>query len=226
MSISEKSQAQDPHNLPDNFHRQFMYYSSVGICALIFIVTVLRQFIFSFPFYLLAPSYVISFIFSVVAWRERVKGSFSWHAKLYFLGIFLLIINGGISNGGLRAPIVAGIVLLPIIAGALFDLKKSWLGFVSSALCLSIILFLEKQGWVTSYKDKDTMPIFMMTLSVSALATVIGHTYNKVRHENRRSLYKLHEELTHLAKVSAIADMANALAHEINNPLAIISGRA
>ena len=147
---------------------------------------------------------------------------------LITFSISALALNAGIINGGIRAPVIATVVLLPFLG---FISSGRWgarFGFVFGFMVVSYFLLAERYGHVFPVESpelyvyyKGAMMYFIITVTY-----MMGAIYEKSRDFSEEKLLKLSAELSQASKMTSLGEMASGISHEINNPLSVIVGKA
>ncbi len=209
----------------NDFQRRFIANSSGTLGLLIIIIAILRGAFTEIPFLKLLPPYITGFVCLAISYRERKNKSSMWHAYIIFFGLILIILNAALINGGFRAPVVAGVILLPLFSTIALGSLGRWLGMAAAFLCLMAISLFEKFELILPYQDGASRYIPLIYLGATAIGAQIIYFYEKLRIENENAILKLSEQFVASSRLSSLGEMAGGVAHEINNPLAIINGK-
>lgn len=209
-----------------SFQSRFVAISSGAIGILIFLFCLIREFASGFPFQGLIVSYTIAMLFLWISYREHKQISARWHGFTLFVGLVAIIINAGRVNGGFLAPTVAGVIILPLFCTAALGAWARWLGLLGTAFCLSVIALLRYYDLTASYQAGTDLYVPMIYFGITAVSQKIIASYEKARVENEKAILNMNEQFISSAKLSSLGQMASGVAHEINNPLAIIQGKA
>lgn len=138
-----------------------------------------------------------------------------------------LAIHAGLYFGGVIAPAFLMIILTPLIGffssgrfGAKICLVFSLLGLVG-------LLIAQHYGWVAPFPniEKYTGAKALVVGAMLVGAYAIGAAYEHSRDLSYRMVEDVMRKSAQTAKMSSLTEMASSVAHEINNPLAIIHGK-
>jgi signal transduction histidine kinase len=156
-----------------------------------------------------------------------------YHIGRYFLLIagILYPISAGFLNGGLDAPIVPIVMLIPILAGFVAGMRAVYICTGLSVLVL-VSLFLAKAHGVLpppNLQSTDGMNSARFIMLTTLLALGFGMSFmneriKKSEVETRRLLEIERVKSLRNAKLASLGEMSAGIAHEINNPLTIIVG--
>jgi signal transduction histidine kinase len=128
----------------------------------------------------------------------------------------------GFFNGGLRAPAVGAFVLTPLFGFLCLGEKGGRAGVILSAISLGLLFSCDRY---TMPLDSPEHFIHYKTLVLSAAilaAYSLGLVYERIRRSSEERIYQLSSQMLHSAKMVSLGEMAGGIAHEINNPLAVI----
>jgi len=147
---------------------------------------------------------------------------------LLIAAIFALAVNSGINNGGLRAPVSVAFVLLPLVGYLSLGRFGGRIGVMLTVFGMVMLLFAEKYDAIVPLVDSSKYTFYKtLVYSVGAyFAYGIGISFDRARVETEKILVAQRQAASAAAKMAALGEMASGVAHEINNPLAIIRGRA
>ncbi|MBL7688501.1 MAG: hypothetical protein JNJ49_10735, partial [Bdellovibrionaceae bacterium] len=147
---------------------------------------------------------------------------------LLVAAIFALAVNSGINNGGLRAPVSAAFVLLPLVGYLSLGRFGGRIGVMLTVFGMVMLLVAEKYDAIVPLVDSSKYTVYKtLVYSVGAyFAYGIGVSFDRARVETEKILVAQRQAASAAAKMAALGEMASGVAHEINNPLAIIRGRA
>jgi C4-dicarboxylate-specific signal transduction histidine kinase len=76
------------------------------------------------------------------------------------------------------------------------------------------------------FQEGSSQYIPIIYIGITAISFFMNSSYEKARIESENEMLKMNEQFVSTAKLSALGQMASGIAHEINNPLAVIQGKA
>jgi signal transduction histidine kinase len=211
-------------NLP--FRQRFIANCGVLVGGSIFFFAMWRNLFSDFPFWMLITPYSMAIIFLIVGYRAKKKIDSAWHSPVLFLGLLAILINAGFLNGGFRAPVTAGVFILPLFSVASMGKNGRWVGLLGSLFCIFTISLAEQLGFTQPFREMGPSVAPIIYMGICLVAAQIIYAYEKARAENDEALFRLSEQLVGSARLSSLGQMASGVAHEINNPLSVIQGKA
>jgi signal transduction histidine kinase len=208
-----------PESFDLHFRGMMLVRIAISFAALLFLGTLVRHLASPMPTRILLTNGAIGTLFATVPLlRKRHPGFMIW---TFLAGFSVLIANGGLVAGGINAPIC---VLLPLMPITGYCFGGTRIG--TSALVLSItltigLLIVTRYGWSDTVLDPDSIGVQRMTVLVVVLIAsyAIGYVYETIRKQNE-------QRIVEYSRLASLGTMAGGIAHEINNPLAILMGYA
>lgn len=183
-------------------------YFMVSIKPLPFIVAgVIATSLFLFPFY--PKKY----------FRLRFGSTYMLTA------LTILSFLAGYTNGGVQAPGVMILILCPLLGVVTGGFKGAVLGCSLAFTAIVSLVLLQINDAVLPLRHPEIfhlyMPVILCAVAISAL--VIGVVYENYRRESQKRIMEISIKAQQSSRMAAIGEMAAGMAHEINNPLSIIS---
>jgi signal transduction histidine kinase len=194
--------------------------------VLIPLITILRVVVAPQPLLTTAVALLVSVFFVFIHLRLRKTKKLKGEGYFLLLSFIVLVINGGLSNGGLRAPVVTGAVLFPIVSAAALGRRGVWLGLLAMIATVAVVAWMQIVGLSAPFREETVMSVYpVMLFGVTIVGVAIISNFEKARVESHQELVATSQKLSSAAKLASLGEMANGVAHEINNPLMIIRGR-
>ncbi|MCX6129881.1 MAG: HAMP domain-containing sensor histidine kinase [Proteobacteria bacterium] len=217
----------------DAFKAKISFEASILFLGILTIAVPIRHFvdpIKTINFLQISVSYALCIFAALMQWNN--PSSFIGRYAV-LLSIFLIIIPAGYYNGGLNAPVMSLMILFPIIAAFLVGKRAAVISFLFSVLTAITFYLL----WAYDFLQKSTLEgeskvtaaRLVINIALSALSLGIAFLYERTRSselEARKELERERVKVVHNAKLASLGEMSAGIAHEINNPLAIIAGIA
>jgi signal transduction histidine kinase len=160
-------------------------------------------------------------LFLVSAVLCRRQGGLTPAVVALLAGIAAFLANAVIFSGGLTAPAIGLIQLLPVLAFCFAGGAAGLITTGAAIAAIGILVALENTGHISStitfarYADAKAVGLTALCL----ISGFIGSTFHRAR---RIAEHRLVE----MSRIASLGTMAGGIAHEINNPLAIIGGLA
>ena len=209
-----------------SFRKKILSNLALWLGTLILITTVVRNIIS--PFNFIVPT-IFGFSLFLIPVLLRKNINVKVCGCLFLFSLFVISMNAGINFGGMRAPAIVLFILMPMIGylilshfGAKLAMGLSLLGIISLVIGEALSLISPQIVNPEKFAYYKAAVYFFAVIG----SFVIGYLYEKLRKEKENIANELSAHLAQASKMSSLGEMASGIAHEINNPLAIISGKA
>lgn len=150
------------------------------------------------------------------------KTSLLIHIEI-FLGLVVIIVRI-LSTGGIGSPVILWFCIIPLLATVISIRVGVVWTFITVCMCF-VVLFADKIGLpVNTIQPKpivNTLVIVILLMIISTLSIF----YERKRVENEIIIRESERNLADSKKLAALGQLSGGIAHEINNPLTILSGR-
>lgn len=130
------------------------------------------------------------------------------------------------STGGIFSPVSLWMVFVPAIAILLLPPKQSiyWVGVC--VVGLFILAFPELFNIsLIQYESSEIIKFIVLSLLVLMLCALL-YSFEHERKKNEKKIREAETKLANSHKLIALGNLSGGMAHEINNPLAVIKGHA
>lgn len=137
----------------------------------------------------------------------------------------LVVFVRTLATGGISSPVVIWLILLPILGVLIVSVR---VGVCLLLLCIAQILILTKpQLFGLNVVEMNHLPIvqaMVLIILIAAVSTLVC-IYEFQRVMNEKLIRETEKELASSKKLASLGSLSGGLAHEINNPLAILKGQ-
>lgn len=164
-----------------------------------------------------------SIYFFSLPFLYKVTGHTGIFKALIFVGGSLAIFFRSYLTGGMQSAPFYWLPLVPLTASLVFDEKKLKWAFTWTLL-LSIVLFLGPKIGLHLGKPLDQKANLSGFIGILLTTTLVAFAYLRQRNRFEILMIDQEKEISEHKKLSSLGHMAAGVAHEINNPLMIISG--
>lgn len=146
-----------------------------------------------------------------------------------FFHFYIGVMGGMTFTGGVKAPVAGWLALIPLLSFIVGRKLDSIIWAIFSSTGLLLFHFLEENNvrlpFEVNYEEIEQLT-FLTRLGLIIVAALLGYLI-----EYSRKILFEEKEIMRLksfeqSKLVSLGELASGIAHEINNPLAIISGNA
>ncbi len=207
---------------PDQrFRRIALIRMGLLLFPIVLMMATLRHMISPLPkANLFSTAFMLVSLFLTVIFARKVKSIF-WSALALILGLAVIVIVGGWFNGGTRAPLVWAGLLFPCMGYCFGGKSLGRFGLLLGIGVYASLALGEGLGYISPTQLGQRFYLYSSQIAVGILlfSYSIGWTFGKSRALTQ-------EQVIETSRLASMAHMAGGIAHEINNPLAIISASA
>lgn len=205
---------------PETIFRRKMLSRMSLVSAILFTANYMAHFLNEkqFAFSPIIAS-LTAFMFLLAVWISHRRLSLASALLFMFIGMTSAVLAAFTLRGGFHAPAVALLILFPVMgycfAGSLAGKAGTFVALSLAALFLIVdqAAWLDNNAPILDYSSTYTITLITLIIFSSSL----GYTLNRAR--------KVAEQrLVETSGLVNLGIMAGGIAHEINNPLAIIQG--
>ena len=139
------------------------------------------------------------------------------------LGILVISLRSA-STGGIYSPVAVWLTLVPAVAILLLPLRHSFLWMGITILTLVPLTFPEFLGFTITQKKSSVTIQFIVVAIFILVVSFLVFFYERERIRNEKKIQESEKKLASGKRLIALGNISGGLAHEINNPLAIIKG--
>jgi signal transduction histidine kinase len=134
---------------------------------------------------------------------------------------------GGIRNGGLHAPITSIYILLPILGYFAGGFRVALVGSLLGCLGILLLNLATRFDWVSPLEAPEHFDAYKSVVTFFEIAASfgLGAAYDRSRRRSEAFISELCARVAQGSKLSSLGEVSAGVAHEINNPLAILKIR-
>jgi signal transduction histidine kinase len=175
---------------------------------------------------LIASVILLLAVFGLYDYTKRTK---KFIGPIFSILSFALLTTAYRSEmtGGLSSPHIPWLPIIPIFAFYILPRKLSYCIVALSFLSLASIGFELLGQFINTNYPPPSFLTRIITLSVIIIASsVITFVYENKWEDMVKNLADERMKLANVSKLADIGEMTSSVAHEINNPLTVVMGRA
>ncbi|EQC51590.1 sensor histidine kinase [Bacteriovorax sp. DB6_IX] len=170
------------------------------------------------------------------SWLYKLIKKFTRNYNLYANWLIVCCLYGlavpSYFMGSLNSPAIWWLIFVPVIAAFFLDLIQTfiWSLITLSVIALLTLSHLDAFSWLNYINElKTDSPLLAISLSlfsiVTCITTLILYLRSVIEKLESQKATLLEESYIHSSSQS-LGELASSIAHEVNNPLAIIKGHA
>lgn len=181
---------------------------------------VARQLISPLRPVVLWPSVALMALLFVAPFLGRRLGKAWLSASAVMIALLGLVWSAAPFNGGIRAPIVALLPMVPIVGHCFGGKILGIIGLLGAGASPALLVWLERTVGVAPQQDPANLPVYSaIVLTVISISTfMLGAVYERSRRLSA-------ERIISVSRLASLGGMAAGIAHEVNNPLTVIHAR-
>lgn len=146
-------------------------------------------------------------------------------------GMLILLLSAigcisGVFNGGIQAPASVMFLITPVVGFfCIGDFGARLSLFLSIFICIGLFI-AERYSWVLplNHPEKYSEYRTLVMVAGTIISYLVGSAYERSRRNSEALIVKLTLAASQSSKMASLGMVSAGIAHEINNPLAILSG--
>jgi signal transduction histidine kinase len=159
-----------------------------------------------------------------------LKDQAHFYAATYLVTVFSLTLSiASVQEGEFTKYALWWLSASPLLAAFLLNAKHSLIWMNLSCILESIVFFIDFPNLMSEMvfeTTSDNPMIFSGAIGLTFFIGVLSAISDGLRQKAEREKEEMHLHAERTSNLAALGEMAGGIAHEINNPLMIISGSA
>lgn len=228
LSRDNLQESSTPYSADERFRRDVISKIGFWLGIVIFLAIGPRYLIAQGATFPLFRALAIGSLLFTLPYLIRKNFSTTLCCLLLILSICGLAMSGGFANGGLKAPVTVLFVFTPVLGFFCLGQFGALVGLIMSALGILTLVWADANALVEPLNSPERYVYYKAFIDLTALtaAYVLGSIYERSRKLASKRLEELTLKSAQTFKMASLGQMAAGIAHEINNPLAIVAGSA
>ncbi len=165
----------------------------------------------------------MSFLATVAPLSIRFTKNYIWWAYFLCTALAFVVTVRAISTGGTYGQAISWFYLVPVLGSLVLGIRGSIIVTLISVLGIWTVYYLPVQGIVEiGYLTSHQINAVVLSCGVINIGLFcLYYEYQKDKHH--QSMLKMEREIQAQEKFIGLSRISSGIAHEVNNPMAIIS---